>query len=211
MISVQVDPRRFNRWLTAQAQKQVPFATAKALTNLAKGAQESLRSDIQRNMTIRRPWALKGIQVKAAQKRDGLNGMYAEVGSKDWYMADQLDDKSSDRKAPSGRKQFLPYAARKGGKASMIPKGLRPAAVTQRAKSEGGSEDGKYFFKRGRGGRSMVYQNLKGKKLKLLYTVGDVQTIKPKLSLSESVRRAVAGKAEREFIRQMQAAIRSAK
>lgn len=211
MIQVQFDPRRFNRWLNTQAQKQVPFATAKSLTNLAKIAQTSLRGDIQRGMTLRRPWTLKGIQVKAAQKRDGLNGMYAEVGSKDWYMADQLDDKSSTRKAPSGKKQFLPYAARRGGKAAQIPKGLRPAAITQSAKSGSGGQDGKYFFKKGRGGRSMVYQNLKGGKLRLLYTVGDVQNIKPKIQLSDSVRNAISSKVEREFIRQMQAAIRSAK
>ena len=209
MITVQLDPRRFNRWLNAQAQKQVPFAAAKALTNLAKDAQSVIRSDIQRTMTIRRPWALKGIQVKAAQKRDGLGRMQAEVGSKDWFMADQLDDTSSVRK--TSKKQFLPYAARRGGKSASIPKGLRPAAVTSSAMASTGGQDGRYFFKKGRGGRSMLYQNLRGKKLRLMYTVGPEQTIRPKMRLSESVRVAVSGKVEREFVKQMQAAIRSAR
>ena len=209
MIKVSLDPRKFNRWLNNAAQKQVPFATARALTNLAKVGQVALRADINRSMTIRNNWTAKGIQVKAAQKRDGLNNMQAEVGSKDWYMADQLADETSTRQGNSGRKQFLPYAARGKGKGNLIPKRLRPAPVTQSAKAGNGG-DGKFFFRKGRGGRSMVFQNLRGNKLRLMYTVGKSQTVKPKMHLTESVRKSVMPKAEREFIRQMQAAIRSA-
>lgn len=210
MISVELDPRRFNRWLTAQAQKQVPYAAARALTQLAKDSQSDVRDGMQRSLTIRRPWALKGIHVSAAQKRDGLNGMKAEVGSRDWFMKDQLADGSSVRKAPGGKKQFLPKGARRGGKSAMVPKGLRPAAVTKLAKASNGG-DGKYFFKQGTGGRSMVFQNLRGNRLKLIYTVGDKQTVKPKLHLNSVVRATVMRNGPREFVRQMQAAIRSAR
>lgn len=209
LLQVEIDPRRFNRWLNAQAQKQVPFAAARALTITAQRVQSDLREGIQRDMTVRRPWVLKGVQVKAAQKRDGLARMQAEVGSKDWFMADQLADAASGRKAKSGGKQFLPKAARRS-KSALISAGLRPGRVTAAAKASDGG-DGKFFFRQGRGGRSLVYQNLRGNRLKLLYTVGPVQTIRPKIQLSGVARMVAARYGEREFIRQMQAAIRSAR
>ena len=204
MISVQLDTREFTRWLSVQMQRQVPYATARALTALAKYAQEDVRAGIRESMTIRRPWVLKGIAVQAAQKRDGLAGMKAEVGSRDWYMSDQLADRPSVRESKSGGKQFLPKAARRS-KPANISKAMRPATVTQRALSG----EGKLFFKRGRGGRGILFQKLRGDRLRILYTLGDQQTIRPQLSLRQVVTRTVMQRGEQEFIRQLQAAIKS--
>lgn len=203
MIDVSLDIKPFTRWLNDAAAKHVPFATARTLTELAKAGQRVVRGEIDRQMTVRRPWVKQGIAVRAAQRKDGLDGMSAEVGSRDWYMADQLADASSDRKAKKGGKQFLPKGARKS-KASLVPKGLRPAPVTAASKAA----KPKIFFKRGRGGRSMVFQKMRGDKLRLLYTVGDVQTIKPKISLRETVGGIVMRDGEREFIKQLTTALK---
>lgn len=203
MIQVQINPQRFTRWLTNVAHQQVPFAAARSLTELAKYGQVGLRQRIQEEMHVRRPWVLKGIAVTPAQKRDGLAGMKAEVGSRDWFMSDQLGNKSAVREGKG--KQFLPKAARKSPAAN-IPARLRPAPVTAEAKS-----GGRFFFKQGRGGRSVLFQKMRGDRLRMIYTVGKQQTVAPKFSLEEEVARMVLRRGEREFIRQMQAAIKSAK
>jgi hypothetical protein len=206
MIRVEIDPRQFTQWLTKQAQQQVPFAAARALTNLAKAGQNDLRQGIQRNMTVRRPRVLQGIQVRAAQKKDGLTNMQAEVGSRDWYMADQLADQASDRKS-AGRKQYIPMNGVRPSRSQNVPARLRPKPVylaSQKPKSP-------IFFRRSDRNVGLVLQQTRQGGLRLLYVTLNQQRVNPKLRLSETVGASVQRNFDREFIKQMGAAIKSAR
>jgi hypothetical protein len=171
---------------------------------IAKDAQAEVRGEIERNMIVRRPWVQRGIQVSAARKGDGLQSMQAEVGSRDWFMADQLGEYAVRR--GGNKRQFLPYGVRRSI-FQVIPARFRPGRLTGAAKSN----DGQFFFKRGRGGRSVLYQKMRGDRLRLMYTVGKQQTIKPKASLRDIAEGVARRNGPREFIRQMQAAIKTAR
>lgn len=76
--------------LRLYADKQVPYATALALTRTAQDCQKALKSELGKHFTMRErgphgPAA--GIRVRAAKKRDLDSG--AAVGSIDPYMAMQ--------------------------------------------------------------------------------------------------------------------------
>jgi hypothetical protein len=63
MIEIDVDPRKAVATLTALGERQLPFATMKALNELATGFQADERAVIQSSFTVRRPWVLQGVKI----------------------------------------------------------------------------------------------------------------------------------------------------
>lgn len=199
-IALEFDPRAFNRWLNRVAQKQVPFATARALTWTAKDAQAAIRQKVQSSMILRRKWALSGIRIKAAQKRHGLNGMFAEVGSVDWFMADQLGETSNVRKPRSSRYRAIPRKVRRT-RASAIPRSKRPKALLSRSN---------VFVQERVKGRPAIWQR-QAKGLKLLYTLTPEQRITPVFSFNDAVAKLAADRFPRHWLRSMNEAVATAK
>ncbi|MDO8421117.1 MAG: hypothetical protein Q7S99_03045 [Parvibaculum sp.] len=189
------DLKTFIRGIERTTRDQLPFVMAKTLTDTAKDAQTTLRSDMAGKMTLRSTWAAKGIRITPARKSDGFSHMRAEVGSKDWFMADQLDDASSIRAPKTSKYRYIPKAARPN-KASKIPKRLSPGAVLNGkyafvTKSKNG---GISVFKRGINGLTLMYQGIKRQK------------ITPKVSLHRSVQQSTRAKVEINFARNWKAA-----
>lgn len=58
------------KFLEGLADQQLPFATALALTRVAKAARDRLRSELPRYFKIRNPNVTLAVQYKAASKRD---------------------------------------------------------------------------------------------------------------------------------------------
>lgn len=79
MITVQVDTRETTRWLNDVQKKQVPFATALALTRTAKKLEQSLQQEMAAKFESASPYTLRGTFSTSATKRN----LTAMVGVKD--------------------------------------------------------------------------------------------------------------------------------
>jgi hypothetical protein len=87
-ITIDVDLRGFERWSSSAIVRQVPFATAKALTQLAVPARDKVRSDLPHHFHLRSGWTARGVQAVPARKSDYPNS-FAVVGSRDEWMVIQ--------------------------------------------------------------------------------------------------------------------------
>lgn len=97
--------------------KNMKFAVAKTLTNLAQEAQAKVRADMGKpgKLIIRRPWVVNGIRIKTAA-RDRLEAAI--------YSLD-----SGGRRGFMTRQEFGGVKTPEGGKHVAIPlKGVRPNA-----------------------------------------------------------------------------------
>ena len=68
MITVKFDPQPVLRMLDDIQRRQLPFATAKALTQTAKAVQTKLTAEIERAFDRPTPFTKKAIGIKAARK-----------------------------------------------------------------------------------------------------------------------------------------------
>lgn len=106
--------------------KQVPFATARALTWTAVDAREELRSDLPNQFELRNKWTEKGINIRSATKRK----LQAEVGTRDWYMPHH--ETGYTRKPKSARHIAVPTKAIKRTKTGKISKAKKPAQLLKK-------------------------------------------------------------------------------
>jgi len=83
-LGVKVDARVFLRAMKG-AERQTPYAQAKALTATAKDAQTVVRYRLDDDLTIRTHWIARGIRIRPATKTN----LSAEVGSVDYFMLAQ--------------------------------------------------------------------------------------------------------------------------
>jgi len=80
MFDVSIDVETVNRMLSDLEKKQLPFATAKALTATAQHVKKELEQEMKRVFDRPTPYTLKALFLKAARKKD----LIATVGLKDW-------------------------------------------------------------------------------------------------------------------------------
>lgn len=118
MIEVSKDIRKlFN------LDKQISFATAQALTAVAKEAQTDVIATIEKTFTTRGKWYLPsnkfGIKIKAATKAD----LTAEVKTAaDWLALHE----TGGVKTPQGKNLAVPTTNVRRTKRQIITKGQRP-------------------------------------------------------------------------------------
>lgn len=198
--SIRFKPANFVRSLSHIVESQMPYAAALALTRTAKDGQASVLSALPTKFTLRTSWTAKGIRVTPARKADGLDGMAAHVGSKDWFMADQMGTEANTRK-PRGKYRLIPKRARPS-KTSLIPKRLQPKQVfadkrTVVTKSKFGGIA--VFTQRGKHG------------LSLLYAGRTTQVVKPRLDFRGKVMDTARLRFGENFRRAMDEAKRTAR
>ena len=71
---------------------QLPFATAKSLTQTAQLARDHVRLNMRRHFTTRSKRPARGVTIQAAQKRD-WPWQKARVGTRDAFMAEHVTGK----------------------------------------------------------------------------------------------------------------------
>lgn len=81
-FSVDLDFLPFHKALEGASRNQFPFAISKALNVTARGVQHVIRRELPEIFTLRRQWVVRGIQMRAATKRD----LTARVGSVDAFL-----------------------------------------------------------------------------------------------------------------------------
>lgn len=134
MIEIKTDVVRIVAELDQMAQSQIPFAAAKALTDLASEIQREAREDLAHKFTIRRQWVSGGIKVEKAKKTDFPN-LEAQVGSIDPFM---LLQEEGGEKLPLKNSVAVPIAARKEKSQVTSPR-MWPSALLQG--KENGTKD----------------------------------------------------------------------
>lgn len=84
-IDVRSNVAEVIRSLGAVRTDQIPFGTARALTNTAREARDVVRSEMPQRFTVRRPWIQQGVRFSGATKQS----LTATVFDKDPFMAIQ--------------------------------------------------------------------------------------------------------------------------
>lgn len=163
--------------------KQVPFATALALTRTAQDVQAEVRRQLPRRFTIRNNWVSQGIRITKATKQD----LTATVYSKDKFMKLQ---ETGGVKTSKGTAQGIPVDVKASAR-GIVPRGLWPRALLGRPdvfRAVIHGVDGLWQRlkvsrrKRGRGARS----------LKLLYVLKPFVPIRPRFGFVDTARETVA-------------------
>ena len=225
--------------LSAFERKQLPYATAVALTRTAKRAQTKVRRNLPRRFTIRNQWVSKGILIKPATKKKPE----AVVYSRDDFMVRQ--EEGGAKRPKSGRHIAVPGSGTKRSKRGIVTKAKRPRRVmekpgvfiapisaygrygrdsrpsdaswgrrnrsTARADAHG---DALGIWQRKGRARVMQRGRYKGRKrqpITLLFWLGESVQVKKRWGFTELVRSAVTREFEKEFADAVEMALATSK
>ena len=131
-LTVKIDISGYVAQVEQARSRDIPFATAKALTRTAQDAQIEVKRDIVRLFHLRNAWTVQGIKITPAQKLSFP--IEAEVytdtgnGKAPDYLVAQED--SALKVAHEGHTHIaIPTEILRGliGKGTIIPDALRPA------------------------------------------------------------------------------------
>lgn len=123
-LNVMSNVKDFSRYLTKVQRKQVPFATARALTWTAKESQKAIADAMPRTFNVTKKWWLQkqptGIKVKSAKKAE----LEAIVYSMAYFL--KLQEEGGTKIPMKGRGILIPtqltpkYGRRSGGAGKLI-------------------------------------------------------------------------------------------
>lgn len=196
------------RWLDGLARKQIPFASAVALTRLAQVAQKLLKANLRRHFTIRNARVGQGIRIKRAEKTDWPR-CQAFVGSVDNFMINQAT--GEPKRSRDGHHVAIPsriaISARTGS--GKMPAAVKPRALVHSSRG---------FIGLVEGGREAIFRrtgrqkgNLRNLGVTRYYLLATQQPMKKRWPIREEVSQAVGSNYEAVFARELRAAIRSAR
>jgi hypothetical protein len=216
-LAIAVDTREIDRGLR-ELKRQIPYATARALTMLAKDAQALVREKLSEDFTIRTTRVGKGIVTEMATKRR----LVAMVGSLDKYMAQQALGATLTGKEAGAVPRVGKGLGRPTKRSKTLPsKWIGARLEKAEAKSEGSPikrRKGKHsrrrlpFFVTFPGGRRGLVKR-KGKDrlpLETIYTMPGRIRIPVRWPIGGRVRRAVAEKHALRVAMAMEQAVRTA-
>jgi hypothetical protein len=206
-----------------EVDKQIPYATALALTTLAKESVKTIKKQLPNEFILRNRRTLTGIDYQRAEKSDWPK-CYALVGSLDKWMVDQEE---GGARTKTGKSFSLPFAIRPNIR-SLIKRNQWPGRLLKgsvqipmggrrRGSKNGRRRKEKPFLamKNGRVGlyvRTGEYEQARGKrkeKLKLLYRFhrGSIH-LKATHWLSHPVEMTFATRVEAEALSALRRALR---
>lgn len=150
--------------LETWGRKQIPFASAKALTQTAISARNKVREGLPKEFVIRRPWTINGIICQTAQKSDWPN-ITAVVGSRDPYMIMQ---ETGGTKTPKGKSIAIPAGVRTNVR-KVVPRSKWPKALLSK-----GNKGKPYSYPGMPGTRKGIPNGHHGKPLPFLAEMDDL-------------------------------------
>lgn len=212
-ISVTHDVERTAARLDQVSARQLPFATARALTMTAADAQKQIRAEMPNKFTIRRPWVLQGVRTERATKQN----LTAWVYHKDAYMPRQETGGTKVGKPGGGNfsSDDLPVASgrrvRKVSGRVAVPTQnvLRTKRELIRKSDTPQGLGTKAFVIEGRNGTQLLARRFaKGKRagLRVLYVLKPRTYIKPRWGFADTVERV----ARTRFYTNLQTALEQA-
>lgn len=127
-VRVTTNLKEFQGWISLAATKQIPFATALALTRTAKTAREVVVFGLPARFTVRGQKLAQSIRYKPANKRD-----WPRPSSSVYTLAEALVlQELGGTKRPRRRDLAIPGAGTRPTAQTTISKAKRPAAVLKR-------------------------------------------------------------------------------
>lgn len=131
IVSVKAETAGALRWLDGIHRRQIPFATAFALTRTAQAVQTEVRQQLPRRFVIRNRFVEQAIRVRPARK-DTLTAQVLIPTDQEGYrrIADAMEQHEfgGDKRPRSGTFIAVPINARRN-KRDIIPRGQRPKAL----------------------------------------------------------------------------------
>lgn len=210
-IAVNFEALKATAWLTDLQKKQVPFATAKALTQTAQDIQKMVQAEMPNRFTLRNDWVRQGIRIIPATK----SNLRAVVFSRDAFMS--LQEEGGDKRPKKDRNLAIPLAARRTKKGLInkadLPENLGRAEFTV-------GRGGKQVARRGREGVAFKFKAQdgreylalrRGNKLELMYLLTPQARVKKALGLRETGRRMYAKAFNNRFGAALKSALDSAR
>lgn len=198
---IKTNSAALSRWLTDIATRNLPFASALALTRTAQAAQSAVRKDLPNKFTVRRSWIVQGIQITPASKSD-WPALKAVVGSRDEFMV--LQETGGTRKGLGGRRIAIPTKAARPNPRAVLARSKRPGALLAKPKT---------FFKDTESGKGSVFQRGNGSKRvrKALFLLRPEVKVKARFGFGETVAGAFQASYGQEFEKAMDQAIKGKK
>lgn len=193
-INVKSNVKQFTRHLTKIEKKQIPFATARALTWTAQDVQKWLIKKIPAIFNVTKKWWLKqqptGIRIKPAKKNHLISSVYTKA-----YFAPLQEEGGTKR--PTRSKNLViptkkvPKSRRKSGGATAMLKGKKVFSTSR----------GIY---RRKGGK-------KSKSLELLYHKESSANVKPRFNFKRTAHTIATRMFKRNFLKSLASALKSAR
>lgn len=187
------------RFLNDLQKRQIPFATAKALTDTANQARGEIVKHLQSTYTLRTPWykpgTRYGINVAIAKK----NNLVAEVFTRAPWMARHEE---GGLKLPAGRNLAIPSAFVKRTKRELISKANRPRNLKNA------------FLVRSKSGQETLFQRVgrgRNRTIRPMYFLERQAEIKPTLQFAEIAQKVGKERWKKIFAAALDFALRTAK
>ena len=208
-IAVNFEVVKATAWLSNWQKQQVPFATAKALTQTAAAIQKEVRAELPQRFILRNDWVRQGIRIVPATK----GRLRAEVFSRDAFMS--LQESGGDKRPKSGNNLAIPLAARRT-KRGLINKADLPANLGRAEYMI--TRGGKQVARRGREGAAFRFKAADGReylalrrgdKLELMYLLTPQASVKRALGLRTTGQRMYATTFNKLFGAALKDALRS--
>jgi hypothetical protein len=197
MFNIKIDGLdEATRFISDLHRKQIPFATAKALTDTAKDARAAIVEHLQGEFTLRTAWWKQGnkygINVKAAKKND----LAAEVFTRAQWM--ELHE-TGGVKIPRRRNLAIPSTFVKRSKKDLITKANRPRALKNS------------FVRRSKTGQETIFQRINKKQIRPMYFLEKQAQIQPAFRFYHTASRVVNERWAQNFEKAIEFAIRTAR
>jgi hypothetical protein len=214
---VSVDITKTLKELTSLTENHFPYVLSKTLTQLAKGAQAAIRSDMPNRFNIRSRWEIQGVRFEPARKADVRSTGSAEAIVKhlDSYMTRQETGgiKKGRRSIGIPQRDLEQMNPRTGSGAVQkryLPKNL----LADEGKTRGRHRKGRHakpkpFLMKYHGAAVIAVRpgNARGP-LKILYRLEPRVKIKPRFEFQKQVDRHVQKEYEKLFAANMAAALK---
>jgi len=204
LISVQVDTKPLKRWLSDIEKKQLPFATAKALTITARDAKRAVDAQLPKKLDRPTPFTRRAIGIKAARK----TLLQSEVFVKDtqWeYLKYAIE---GGTRTPKRNAIATPGSKTRLNKYGNMPRGKAHKLLQNKAKYFSGTPAGHpgapagIWQRMGRGGRGNI---------RLVVQYKKQITYKKRLPFRKIVEGVVAHRWRRNFEQAFADAMRTAR
>lgn len=182
--------------------KQIPFATARALTRTAQAAQAEIRKDLPEHFKIRSPFIGANVRIQAARKSDPVAAVLWRGPASSRFAESLARHEVGGLKRPARRYLAIPRGVKRGA-GGKIPKSQRPAALLKRKR---------VYTQEVAGGKAVFRRESKGAPPKLLYFLTPrAATIEAEWEFRATAERVARRVFRKEFGKAFAAALRTAR
>lgn len=209
-ITIKVDMKRARRFLSDVQKKQIPFATALAITNTLHIARKDVVKQLEKDIDRPVPWTKRGFRVIGA-KKTLLTGKLFVLPSQNEYLFYQIE---GGVRRPKGQALALPPAKHASGDVRRNKYGNIPRTQQARAQISKGAISANI------GGVAGIWKVpkktktgkvRKGQKLKLLLAYEKQAVYRPRFRFYERGKNSIRVNWPREFDKAFARAMRTAR